>query len=98
MKAIKVTSKPHDNNAPIPDCLNCITFAICKSKLSTCRNFDESMIAMDELTNKCSILFRYAMDHYHINNPANGIRSYFTLNEDRAIKVFEIIIPRIKPI
>lgn len=98
MKQSKVITKPHRNNAPIPDCQNCITLAICKAHISTATNFDECMIAIDKLTKKCSILFNYTMDHLFIYDNiklrGNPIRTYFSLNEDRAVQVFEIIIPR----
>lgn len=95
----KITTKPYMNNAPVPDCNNCIAYALCKSHLSTCTNYDESLLAIDDLTNKCSILFDYVTDNiYAVEKdeylPGTSIRSFFTTNEERAIEVFETIIPR----
>jgi len=105
MNQSNVNTKPYKSNAPIPNCQQCITLPICKAHISTATNFDESMIAIDQLTNKCSIIFDYTMDMVFIREtidtayplPKSVMRSYFSMNEDRAIQVFEIIIPRKGP-
>lgn len=85
----------------IPQCKECITLAVCKGQLSQVRNYDEAMMAVDELAKRCSLANDYVMDliEHVTQSPMNNQDTfkYITLNESRAAELFELIIPRKTP-
>lgn len=84
----------HTSADPMPDCLNCITLAICKSHLSTATCYDEAMCAVDDLTKKCSLLHNYATKRTVLNPTTNQELTFYRLDENRAVTIFKVIIPK----
>ena len=77
----------------IPDCNNCITLAICKPILQQATCYDESMMAIEELANRCSIMYNCVMKIVTTQKGTDYELSYYSLDENKAVIAFKQIIP-----